>query len=194
MIKRVCVYCGSKTGKREEYLQGAKSLAEALVSRGIDIVYGGASIGMMGALADAVMEKGGRVTGIIPHDLMSKEVAHSGITQLRVVSSMHERKSLMADLSDGFIALPGGLGTIEELFEILTWAQLRFHSKPVGLLNISGYFDHLITFLDHMVDEEFVSPVHRSLLMVEQDPKILLSRFSDHTASERGLIRDSLGR
>jgi len=180
MLKKLCVYCGSSVGKRPEYHEGAKQLAKILVSRGIDLVYGGAAIGVMGIIADAVLEGGGKVTGIIPEDLMGKEVAHQGITELMVVPSMHERKAVMADISDGFIALPGGIGTLEELFEIFTWAQLGFHSKPVGLLNINGYFDNLIKFLDTAVDEQFMNITHRSMLVVEHDPELLIQRLKSY--------------
>lgn len=180
MIKKLCIYCGSSTGKNPSYIEGTRRLARILVDNKIDVVYGGASIGVMGALADAVLEYGGAVTGIIPEDLMSKEVAHSRITELKVVASMHERKAAMAEISDGFIALPGGIGTFEELFEILTWAQLGFHRKPVGLLNLNGYFDSLIRFLDHAVDEQFLQSYHRSMLIVESEPDRILERFSTY--------------
>lgn len=179
-IKRLCVYCGSSRGTKSEYTAGARRLAKTLVNNDIELIYGGASIGIMGVLADAVLEGGGRVTGIIPEDLMSREVAHSGINELKVVPSMHERKALMADMSDGFAALPGGLGTFEELFEILTWAQLGFHRKPVGILNIGGYFDYLIKFLDHAVNEQFLQHHHRSMLIIEDDPDTLLLRFTEY--------------
>lgn len=177
-MKRLCVYCGSSAGKKPGYAQAAQQLAEELVMRGIGLVYGGASIGVMGLLADAVLANQGEVVGIIPQALVDKEVSHTGLTDLKIVSSMHERKAMMADLSDGFIALPGGLGTLEELFEILTWAQLGFHHKPCGLLNIAGYYDGLTAFLDHAVDEQFVKPIHRSLLRVESCPVKLLDSFS----------------
>lgn len=179
-IKRLCVYCGSSRGTNSEYTAGARRLAKTLVNNEIELIYGGASIGIMGVLADAVLEGGGRVTGIIPEDLMSREVAHSGINELKVVPSMHERKALMADMSDGFAALPGGIGTFEELFEILTWAQLGFHRKPVGILNIGGYFDYLIKFLDHAVNEQFLQHHHRSMLIIEDDPDTLLIRFTEY--------------
>lgn len=180
MLKKLCVYCGSSVGKRPEYLQGAKQLAKILVSGGIELVYGGATIGVMGIIADAVLDYGGKVTGIIPEDLMGKEVAHQGITELMIVPSMHERKAVMADISDGFIALPGGIGTLEELFEIFTWAQLGFHRKPVGLFNINGYFDHLITFLDMAVEEQFMNMIHRSMLIVEHDPGLLIQKLKSY--------------
>ncbi|SHF11041.1 hypothetical protein SAMN05443144_105200 [Fodinibius roseus] len=193
MLNRICVYCGSSPGKREEYTAGAKKLAELLVQQNVELVYGGASVGIMGALADTVLENGGKVTGIIPEDLVKKEVAHKGLTDLQVVSSMHERKFAMAEQSDGFIALPGGLGTIEELFEVLTWSQLGFHQKPVGLLNVCGYYDHLSSFLDHAVSEEFVKQDHRQILMVEDNPKALVSRFEHYEAPavDKWISRDS---
>lgn len=176
-MKRICVYCGSSPGKRPEYTQAAHLLAQELTRRGIGLVYGGAHVGIMGALADAVLAHDGEVIGVIPQALVDKEVAHDGLTELKTVGSMHERKALMADLADGFIALPGGLGTLEELFEILTWAQLGFHRKPCGLLNIDGYYDGLSMFLDHAVHERFVDPVHRSILLIEKNPKQLLDLF-----------------
>lgn len=151
-----------------------------LVANDIGLVYGGASVGVMGAVADTVLEEGGEVTGIIPEDLMSREVAHHGLTKLHVVESMHDRKALMADLADGFVALPGGMGTLEELFEILTWAQLGYHRKPCGLLNLSGYYDRLREFLDHTVAEGFVQDKHRSMLIVEQQPEQLIERFKTY--------------
>jgi uncharacterized protein (TIGR00730 family) len=147
-MKRICVFAGSSAGVRPEYLRAAADLGTVLAARGIELVYGGARVGMMGAVAGAVLAGGGRVTGVIPQALVEKEVAHDGLTELRVVTSMHQRKALMADLSDAFIALPGGWGTLDEMFEILTWAQLGLHRKPCGLLNVSGYFDRLLAFLD----------------------------------------------
>ncbi|MDO8938637.1 MAG: TIGR00730 family Rossman fold protein [Methylicorpusculum sp.] len=179
-MKRLCVYCGSSPGKSSSYAQAARQLAQELVKRGIGLVYGGAGIGIMGLLADAVLANQGEVLGVIPQALVDKEVSHTGLTELKIVSSMHERKAMMADLSDGFIALPGGLGTLEELFEILTWAQLGFHQKPCGLLNIAGYYDGLTAFLDHAVEEQFVKPIHRSLLRVESCPIDLLDAFSSY--------------
>lgn len=180
MLHRICVYCGSSPGRKREYIEGAAKLGRIFVQRDIELVYGGASVGMMGALADAVLQNGGKVTGIIPEDLMRKEVAHDKLTNLQVVSSMHERKAAMADISDGFIALPGGLGTMEELFEMLTWAQLGFHRKPIGMLNICGYYNYLSTFLDHTVEEQFVKKDHRSILMVKKDPEELLDYFNEY--------------
>ncbi|NIV03765.1 MAG: TIGR00730 family Rossman fold protein, partial [Calditrichae bacterium] len=180
MLNKICVYCGSSPGGRAEYIEGAKTLAKLFVQREIELVYGGASVGLMGVMADTVLQNGGRVTGIIPEDLVKREVAHNGLTELKVVLSMHERKAQMAELSEGFIALPGGLGTIEELFEVLTWAQLGFHQKPVGILNLCGYYDHLSSFLDHTVSEQFVKPTHRAMLIVEDDPEKLIARFETY--------------
>ncbi len=159
-------------------------MARAMANKNIGLVYGGASIGIMGAIADAVLEEGGEVIGIIPKGLFVKEVAHTGITELREVNSMHERKALMAELSDGFIALPGGLGTIEEFFEIWTWAQLGMHHKPCGLLNVCHYYDKLIDIIDHTVSERFVKDVNRSMVFVEEQPDILLQKFESYKAAK----------
>ena len=182
VIKNICVYCGSSFGRVDDYGQAANALAQALVRKNIGLVYGGASIGIMGKVADEVLALGGEVLGVIPKALAHKEVAHHHLTQLRVTESMHERKMLMAELSDGFIALPGGIGTFEELFEIWTWAQLGFHHKPIGLLNISDYYDHLIQVLDHVLAEQFVKQETLDLLMVESDPDVLLDRFINYQA------------
>lgn len=180
-IKKLCVYCGSNPGRDRIYSDGASSLAQALVHRNIGLVYGGASIGIMGLLADYVLKAGGHVTGVIPESLVKKEVAHYGLTELRVTRSMHERKSIMAEISDGFIALPGGIGTLEEIFEVWTWAQLGLHGKPCGLLNIAGYFDNLCKFFDHTVTEQFVKQPHRSMLFVENSAEQLLDGFSTYS-------------
>jgi uncharacterized protein (TIGR00730 family) len=176
-MKRICVYCGSSPGKLAEYREAARMLGHELAVRNLGLVYGGASIGVMGAVADAVLEKGGEAIGVIPFALATREVAHSGLNDLFVVDSMHERKAKMAELSDGFIALPGGWGTIEEIFEMLTWAQLGFHQKPCGLLNISGYYDHLFTFLEHAIDQRFVREEYRPMIMMEQTADDLLDRY-----------------
>ncbi|MGR8953493.1 MAG: LOG family protein [Gammaproteobacteria bacterium] len=178
--KNICIYCGSSPGRREAYAAAARELADTLVRRGIGLVYGGASIGLMGAVADHVLQHEGTVIGVIPEALMRKEVAHYQLTELHVTRSMHERKTLMAELADGFIALPGGLGTLEELFEIWTWAQLGFHAKPCGLLNVDGYFDPLLEFLDRAADEQFIKSVHRTMLLVESEPETLLDRFASY--------------
>jgi uncharacterized protein (TIGR00730 family) len=176
-LKRMCVFCGSSPGSRPEYIQVARDLGRLLVQQQIELVYGGARMGMMGAIASTVLQDGGKVVGVIPKGLAEKEVAFTTITDLRVVDSMHERKALMAELSDAFIALPGGLGTIEELFEILTWGQLGLHRKPCGLLNTGGYFRYLLSFLDHAVSQQFIEPEHRSMVMVADRPEALLDQF-----------------
>jgi uncharacterized protein (TIGR00730 family) len=177
VLRRVCVFCGASAGVRPEYRAAARQLADLLVSEGIGLVYGGASIGLMGELADAVMGGGGEVIGVIPRQLYDWEIGHTGVSELRTVDSMHERKATMFDLADGFIALPGGLGTLEELFEILTWLQLGFHVKPAGLVNALGYFGGLSAFLNHTVAEGFLLPAHRELLLVEEDPATLLAKM-----------------
>ena len=176
-FQRICVFCGTNAGSRPEYGAAARELGKLLADQSIELVYGGASVGIMGELADAVHEHGGHVTGIIPQQLVKKEAAHTGIPDLIVVASMHQRKSQMADMSDGFIALPGGIGTMEGFFEILTWGQLGIHRKPSGLLNVAGYFDELIKFLDHAVAEGFLTEEHRASILVESDPKKLLKRM-----------------
>jgi len=181
-MKNICVYCGSNPGRLAAYADGARSLAKALVDRDLGLVYGGASVGIMGLIANSVLQLGGRAVGVIPEALKRKEIEHTGLTELHVTRSMHERKTLMADLSDGFIALPGGVGTLEEIFEVWTWAQLGFHAKPCGLLNVAGYYDGLTAFLDHTVAEQFVRPAHRSTLMVEPTPDVLLDRFASYQA------------
>src|SRR5215210_3525800 len=173
-IARLCVFCGTNPGSRPDYRTAARELGALLAEEGIELVYGGASVGIMGELADAVQEGGGHVTGIIPQQLIQKEAAHRGIQDLIVVASMHQRKSQMADLSDGFIALPGGIGTLEGFFEILTWGQLGIHAKPSAILNVAGYFDGLTGFLDHAVREGFLTEAHRHAIMVEAEPVGLL--------------------
>jgi uncharacterized protein (TIGR00730 family) len=167
-VKRVCVFSGSSPGADLAYRAAATDLGHRLAERGIELVYGGASVGLMGAVADAAMEGGGHVIGVIPQSLVDREIAHPAIGDLRVVESMHERKALMADLSDAFVALPGGVGTLEELFEVYTWNQLGLHAKPLGLFNVRGYYDGLARFLDHAVEERFVTPHHRAMLLVSE--------------------------
>jgi len=179
-MKRLCVYCGSSAGKSEDYADGARALAETLIQCDIDLVFGGSSAGTMGLLADAVLAGGGTVHGVIPRSLLEKEVAHPGLTEMHVVESMHARKAKMAVLSDGFIALPGGFGTLEEIIEILTWAQLRFHDKPCGLLNVNGYFNNLLSFLNHAEAEGFVRTAHRQMLLVSEKPGDLIRRFESY--------------
>ena len=181
-IKNICVYCGSSPGKNPAYLLAAKNLGKALCNRDIGLVYGGAAIGVMGAVADAVLEAGGRAIGVIPKSLAVKEVAHDGLSELHVVESMHERKAMMAELSDGFIALPGGWGTLEEIFEILTWAQLGFHEKPCGLLNVEAYYNGLIGFLENAFEQQFVSDLYRPMLMTANEPVVLLDQFAAYRA------------
>jgi len=171
---RFCVFCGSSPGHDPSYLAAARDLGAALAREGIGLVYGGASVGLMGAVADAVMTGGGEVVGVMPQSLVDKEIAHKGLADLRIVGSMHERKALMAELADGFVALPGGLGTFEELFEVWTWAQLGYHRKPCSLLNVGGFYDKLAGFLDDVVSRGFVKPIHRAMLIVEQDPDALI--------------------
>jgi uncharacterized protein (TIGR00730 family) len=177
-MTRVCVFAGSSAGARPEYRAAAVALGQALATRGLGLVYGGARVGLMGAVADAVLAAGGQATGVIPSALAEKEVAHSGLSELHVVTTMHERKALMAELSDGVIALPGGWGTLDEFFEILTWAQLGIHQKPCGLLNARGYFDQLLAFLEHTVEEAFVRPEYRSMFTVAESPEALLEAMA----------------
>jgi len=179
-MQRICVFCGSSPGANTKYTALAAQLGHLLARRGTGLVYGGGNVGLMGVLANAVLDGGGDVIGVIPQALFDLEVAHTGLPDLRVVGSMHERKALMADLADGFIALPGGIGTLEEFCEILTWAQLGLHQKPCGLINAEGYFDHLITFLDHAVAERFFRPEHRGMVLVDDDPARLLERFAGY--------------
>jgi len=181
-MKTICVYCGSNPGRVPDYREAARRLGQELAERGLGLVYGGASVGVMGAVADAILEGGGQAVGVIPHSLATKEVSHHGLDQLFVVDSMHERKAKMAELSDGFIALPGGWGTIEEIFEMLTWAQLGFHEKPCGLLNVSGYYDHLFAFLENAIREQFVKPEYRPMIMMDDDPESLIQRFEQYRA------------
>jgi uncharacterized protein (TIGR00730 family) len=179
-MKRVCVFCGSSSGASSRYTATAQRVGALLAQRQTELVYGGGNIGLMGVLADTVLAHGGHVIGVIPQALMDREVGHTGLSDLRIVGSMHERKALMADLAEGFIALPGGIGTLEEFCEVLTWAQLGMHAKPCGLLNVDGYFDHLITFLDHSVEERFFRPEHRAMVLLETDPETLLNRFASY--------------
>src|SRR6267154_355976 len=173
-MKRICVFAGSNSGSQAEYLAAARELGQALARQEVGLVYGGARVGLMGALADAVLAARGHVTGVIPEALVAKEVAHDGLSDLRVVASMHVRKAVMADLADGFIAMPGGWGTLEEFFEVLTWAQLGLHQKPCGLLNVRGFYDGLLAFIDRSVDERFVRRENRSMVLVSSSPSELL--------------------
>jgi uncharacterized protein (TIGR00730 family) len=179
-LKTVCVFCGSQTGRRAEYVEATRELARVLVAHDVGLVYGGGHVGLMGALADAVLTGGGRVTGIIPEHLMRPEVAHQGLTELMVVDSMHARKRLMAEKSDAFIVLPGGYGTLEEMFEMVTWLQLQLQAKPVGLVNVEGYFDPLLAFVQHAAQEGFIRPQHWDLLIVEHSAALLFERLQLH--------------
>ncbi len=173
-MRRLCVFCGSSSGNGEVYAASARRLGESLAARGLVLVYGAGHVGLMGVLADAVLGAGGEVIGVIPQALVDKELAHRGLTKLHVVETMHQRKALMADLADAFLALPGGFGTADELFEILTWAQLGLHAKPIGLLNVAGFFDPLLAWLDHTVRQGFVREEHRRLLLEAADAERLL--------------------
>lgn len=181
-MRRICVYCGSNTGARPIYAEAARELADVLVRHDYELVYGGADKGIMGVIADAVLELGGKVHGVIPKMLCEKELAHQKLTELHIVSSMHERKTMMAALSDGFIAMPGGYGTLEEIIEIITWGQLKFHDKPCGLLNIDGYFDHLLAYLDHATAEGFLRVENRQMLLWDASPVGLVQQFERYTA------------
>lgn len=181
-IKNICVYCGSSPGKNPAYARAAAQLAEELRRRDMGLVYGGAAVGVMGTIADAMLAAGGKVIGVIPKSLAVKELAHGSLSELHVVASMHERKAMMADLADGFIALPGGWGTLEEIFEMLTWAQLGFHDKPCGLLNSEGYYDDLIRFLENSFAQQFVKELCRPMLMKNPDPSVLLDQFAYYRA------------
>lgn len=179
-MQRICVFCGSNRGARPEYAAAARALGATLLKNNLTLVYGGGRVGLMGELADAVLAGGGQVIGVIPRNLVLREVGHTALTELRVVETMHERKALMSDLADAFIALPGGLGTFEEIFEIWTWAQLGVHHKPVGFLDVAGYYAPLMSFLDHAAAEQFVRPQHRAIALVEQDPDALLARLREY--------------
>ena len=179
-IKNICVYCGSSSGRQAIYTETAQAIGELLAEREIRLIYGGAKVGLMGVVADAVLSKGGKVIGVIPDSLVNHEVAHDGLTDLIITDSMHTRKMRMAELADAFIALPGGWGTLDELFEVLTWAQLGFHKKPCGLLNVAGYYEGLKQFFKHTVDEAFVRGSNYDLLLIENEPKIMLDRLLTH--------------
>ena len=192
-MKRVCVFCGANAGIRPAYGIAAQGLAAVLARHGLGLVYGGGNVGLMGVLADSMLQAGGEVIGVIPQSLLAREVAHRGITDLRVVDTMHQRKALMNELSDAFIALPGGFGTLDEFFEILTWSQLGIHGKPSGLLNVSGYYDSLLAMLDHAVTEGLLRPAHRELVIADTDADSLVQRlvsFSPTQAGKRAVRSD----
>ena len=190
-MKSVCVFCGSSRGASPVYAEAAVHLGRAVAARGLTLVYGGGHVGLMGVVADAALAAGGRVVGVIPQALEAKELAHLSLTELRVVGSMHERKALMSELADGFIALPGGVGTLEEWFEVWTWSQLGIQRKPCGLLNVAGYYDHLLAFLDHVTAERFLAADHRAMVLVEEDAGRLLDRLAGyrHPYTEKWLDR-----
>ena len=176
-MKSIAVYCGASLGADPAYADAARDLARALVEHNIGLVYGGGKVGLMGVIADEVLRLGGDATGVIPKHLVEREVGHAGLTRLFVVKDMHERKAMMSDLADGFIAMPGGMGTLEELFEMVTWAQLGIHAKPIGLFNVNGFYDGLAAFLDHLVAAGFVRPAHAELMMRDADPDALIRRL-----------------
>lgn len=193
-MRRLCVFCGSAPGSEPEYIEAARALGKAMVARNIELVYGGGRVGLMGAVADSVLAAGGTVVGIMPERLAAKEIAHHGLTELHIVKSMHERKAAMAEMSDGFIAMPGGFGTIEEFCEVLTWSQLGFQRKACGLLNTIGFYDSLITLFDDMATKGFVMPVHRELVLVATEPESMIDMVVNyvHTAPDKWLKRDEL--
>jgi uncharacterized protein (TIGR00730 family) len=190
LVRSVCVFCGSNSGAGEAYAGAARNLARAIARRRLALVYGGGSIGLMGILADATLEAGGNVIGVTPRRLVEREVAHRGLTELRVVETTHERKALMADLSDAFVSLPGGLGTLDETFEMLTWIQLGYHRKPCALLEVNGYFERLTAFLDHAVEQRFLTAEHRAMLIVERDPEAVLDRLASAKLPDTGKWMD----
>lgn len=183
-MRRVCVFCGSSFGARPAYTEAARALGRLLVDRELELVYGGGNVGLMGVVADEVLAAGGRAIGVIPDSMVTREVAHTGLTELHVVDSMHARKALMAELSDGFIAMPGGIGTLDELFEVWTWSQIGIHAKPLGFLDVEGYYTHLQVFLDHVAAEGFMRARHRTMVTVEADPAGLLSAMGGFEAPE----------
>ncbi len=192
-MEHICVFCGSSPGDRPQFAAAARSLGATLVRRGYGLVYGGARVGLMGAVAEAVLEQGGEAVGVIPGELAAKEIAHDGLTELIVVGSMHERKAVMAGRADGFIAMPGGMGTLEEIFEVLTWAQLGIHAKPCGLLDVGGYFDPLLRFLDDAVSHRFLRSQHRSMLLVASEPNEMLDAFEAYRPIEVEKWLDATG-
>lgn len=185
-LRRICVYCGSNPGSDPAHRSAARALGAFLARSGLGLVYGGGNVGLMGAVADGALSQGGEVIGVIPRSLMEKELGHGGVTELRVVASMHERKQMMVDLSDAFIALPGGFGTLDELFETLTWLQLAFHDKPVGLLNVGGFFDGLVEFIHHMSRQGFLKPEHARCVLVESEASKLLERMRSFRPPDLG--------
>jgi uncharacterized protein (TIGR00730 family) len=192
-MRRICVFCGSSRGSRPEYAAAAEELGRELVRRNTGLVYGGGNVGLMGIIADAVLRAGGDVQGVIPEHIIAREVGHNGLTRLHVVRSMHERKALMADLSDAFIAMPGGFGTLEEFCEVLTWSQLGLHAKPCGILNVRGFYSSLLAMLDHAVEERFLKPENRALVLARESPVELLAALEEWrpTKIEKWLDRET---
>ena len=192
-MRRVCVFCGSTPGRRPEYGAATRAFGRLLAERGYGLVYGGGHVGLMGVVADAMLEAGGEVIGVMPHALIAREIGHRGLTTMHVVDSMHERKALMADLADAFVALPGGVGTFEEMFEAITWTQLGVHAKPCGLLNVDGFYDHLLRFLDHAWAEGFIKPETRAIVKASADPADLLDQLAaaEMPAVPRWITRES---
>ncbi|HYJ93110.1 MAG TPA: TIGR00730 family Rossman fold protein [Vicinamibacterales bacterium] len=183
MLQRVCIFCGSSTGMRREYREAAEAIAIQLARRRVDVVFGGGCVGLMGIVADTALAHGGHVIGVIPSAMVAREIAHRGLPDLRIVSSMHERKALMASLSDAFIALPGGFGTFEEFFEVVTWTQLGLHRKPCGLLNVAGYYDPLVALFDRAVSDGFIRAENRGIVVTESDPEALIHRLNERPAT-----------
>jgi uncharacterized protein (TIGR00730 family) len=181
-MKSICVYCGANAGVGQGYAEAARALGRALVDQNLSLVYGGGKVGLMGIIADEVLRVGGEVTGVIPTQLVEREVGHTGLTHQFIVKDMHERKAMMAKLADGFVAMPGGMGTLEELFEMLTWSQLGIHAKPIGLLNVEGFYDGLVGFIQHASAQGFIRPQHAALMMAESDPAVLLDRLKARAA------------
>jgi len=191
-VKRLSVFCGSSPGADPAYADAAKALGREFLRRGIGLVYGGGRVGLMYEIARLVHESGGEVTGVIPRGMVERELAYTALRDLRVVESMHDRKALMAEISDGFIALPGGLGTMEEFFEVLTWSQLGIHRKPCGLLNVRGYFDPILAFLDRALGQRFLQPEHRGMVLVDENPALLLEKFDSYRPPQADMARWAL--
>jgi len=191
MLRSICVYCGSRTGNSDAHTDAARALAQEMVNDNIALIYGGARVGLMGVLADEVLRLGGEVTGIIPKDLLEKEVGHDGLTRLYIVKDMHERKAMMAELADGFIAMSGGMGTLDELFETFTWGMLGLHEKPIGILNINGFYDSLIGLFDHLIDQGFVDSRYGDMLLTASDPRTLVTKLRDASPAEEVKSRAS---
>lgn len=193
-FKRLCIFCGSSHGENPAYAEAAKNAGNILARRGIGLVYGGGNVGLMGVVADAVLAAGGDVIGVISEALMAKEVGHRGLPDLRIVKTMHERKALMAELADGFVALPGGIGTFEEFFEIVTWAQLGFHTKPCALLNVNGFYDPLLRLVDHAIEERFIKPKQRDHVIVASDFSTLLDRMANHQVpyEQKWIVKETI--